>query len=80
MTEEIFHQSLISLPPIKLQGVSLDRIEVWTDHSDLIIQLLVPEYSFATETMMNDAIVVKDWQAELLVQRIGMIFDEIQVD
>ncbi|VDK75435.1 unnamed protein product [Litomosoides sigmodontis] len=78
LTEEIFHQSLISLPPIKLQGVSLDSIEVWTDHSDLIVQLLVPEYSFPTETMMNDAIIVKDWQAELLVQRIAKRVDYIE--
>ncbi|EFO25846.2 hypothetical protein LOAG_02637 [Loa loa] len=72
LTEEIFHQSLISLPPIKLQGASLDNIEVWTDHSDLIIQLLVPEYSFTPETVTNGVIIIKDWQAELLVQRIGI--------
>ncbi|KAL3997730.1 hypothetical protein ACH3XW_12120 [Acanthocheilonema viteae] len=78
LTEEIFHQSLISLPPIKLQGVSLDNIEIWTDHSDLIIQLLVPEYTFATETVTNDVIIIKDWQAELLVQRIAKRVDYIE--
>lgn len=77
LTEEIFQQSLISLPPIKLQGVSLDNIEIWTDHSDLIIQLLMPEHSFARKTNMNDVIVIKDWQAELFVQRIGMTFYKI---
>lgn len=74
LTEEIFQQSLISLPPIKLQGVSLDNIEIWTDHSDLIIQLLVPEYSYTPGTVSNGVIIIKDWQAELLVQRIGIIF------
>uniref|UniRef100_A0A0R3RL43 F-box domain-containing protein n=1 Tax=Elaeophora elaphi TaxID=1147741 RepID=A0A0R3RL43_9BILA len=78
LTEEIFHQSLISLPPIKLQGVSLDNIEIWTNHSDLIIQLLMPEYSFTSETVTNDVIIIKDWQAELLVQRIAKRVDYIE--
>ncbi|VDK28636.1 unnamed protein product, partial [Gongylonema pulchrum] len=50
LTEEIFQKSLISLPPIKLRGVSLDEVEIWTDHSDLIIQLLVPEFDFTAAT------------------------------
>ncbi|VDN95735.1 unnamed protein product [Brugia pahangi] len=78
LTEEIFHQSLISLPPIKLQSVSLDNIEIWTDHSDLIIQLLVPEYCFTPETVTNDVIIIKDWQAELLIQRIAKRVDYIE--
>ncbi|KAM3722206.1 Translation machinery-associated protein [Dirofilaria immitis] len=78
LTEEIFHQSLISLPPIKLQGVSWDNVEIWTDHSDLIIQLLVPEYSFTPETIMNGIITIKDWQAELFVQRIAKRVDYIE--
>uniref|UniRef100_A0A2K6VK68 F-box domain-containing protein n=1 Tax=Onchocerca volvulus TaxID=6282 RepID=A0A2K6VK68_ONCVO len=78
LTEEIFHQSMISLPPIKLQAVSLNNIEIWTDHSDLIIQLLVPEYNFATETIMDDIITIKDWQAELLVERIAKRVDYIE--
>uniref|UniRef100_A0A915PGJ4 F-box domain-containing protein n=1 Tax=Setaria digitata TaxID=48799 RepID=A0A915PGJ4_9BILA len=78
LTEEIFQHSLISLPPIKLQGISLDSIEIWTDHSDLIIQLLVPEYNFKLETIVDGIITIKDWQAELLVQRIAKRVDCIE--
>lgn len=74
LTEEIFQKSLISLPPIKLRGISLEEIEIWTDHSDLIAQLLVPEFSFTAMAGPDGIITVTDWQAERIVQRIGKCF------
>uniref|UniRef100_A0A1I8EDA6 F-box domain-containing protein n=1 Tax=Wuchereria bancrofti TaxID=6293 RepID=A0A1I8EDA6_WUCBA len=34
------------------------------------LRRVIPEYTFTPETVTNDVIIIKDWQAELLIQRI----------
>ncbi|VDN03117.1 unnamed protein product [Thelazia callipaeda] len=78
LTNEIFQQSLISLPTIKFHGNSSDSIEISADHVNTVVKFLLPEFDFDPGFIQDGILTLEDWQAEL--SRLMVIFAVTRVD